>query len=239
MRYHTGILKTGFRLAIVLSLCCCIVQISLAQKKKFVIANAIDKGDYFYIPRSALADSVSGILHPDMHHRKVSLAKKPIELIWTSMCNDGYFILYITPEQIFFRSGHDNPNPNYLYWVVDIDSLQFRAIRDGITRNPPKGFQDHSDTYMSQLLYWDVGYKDGFAIPEEWTEQSEKRFTAYCGQKMQDQLKKFSAILNSYLSRTNKKINLPITSQIPSVKPKYFGSSRNDLRGGVIIEEHP
>lgn len=56
--------------------------------------------------------------------------KKAIEISWTSSNIDGSYDLVITPKQIYLRSSHENPNPNYLYWMSDINRQQFDLIKE-------------------------------------------------------------------------------------------------------------
>ena len=37
---------------------------------------------------------------------------------------DGHFMLVVHAKQLFLRSGHNNPNPNYVYWVEQLSERQ-------------------------------------------------------------------------------------------------------------------
>ena len=41
---------------------------------------------------------------------------------------DGNYILVVHPTQILLRSSHENPNPNFVYWVMPVDSAQYEAL---------------------------------------------------------------------------------------------------------------
>lgn len=105
------------------------------HKKRIIFINTIDRGDYFYIPQAAFSDSIDAVLFQDKGLSRVHPNKRPVVFSWYSNCNDGNYNLTITPEQIFFSSGHDNPNPNYLYWIVDISKEQFEAINEGVRKS--------------------------------------------------------------------------------------------------------
>jgi hypothetical protein len=41
---------------------------------------------------------------------------------------DGEFVLVVHPKQLFLRSRHDNPNPNYVYWVEQLSEGQYTQL---------------------------------------------------------------------------------------------------------------
>lgn len=41
---------------------------------------------------------------------------------------DGDFMLVVHPKQLFLRSGHNNPNPNYVYWVEQLSQSQYTKL---------------------------------------------------------------------------------------------------------------
>jgi len=197
-------------------------------QKKAVLIQTLDKGSYFYIPSSALADSTDGIIFQEKRFTKATKAQHQIQLTWTSMCTDGYYNIDITPQQIFFHSSHDNPNPNYLFWVMDIDSTQYAFIKKGLKQKPPRGFENQSKYYKSYMLYWDVKFKDTMQIPDEWTSEQEKLFDTYCDASRKSQLKKIFSVLNKYLPQ-GKKLQPPSDETINLIKPKAFASSRKEV----------
>src|SRR5687768_2442459 len=135
---------------------------------KVVIESTVDKGDYIYIPKSALADSVRKIVYQPKIGKRTNPNKRPINFYWISTCTGGYYNLTVTPEQIFFSSSHDNPSPDFLFWVIDLDSSQFRQIRNGLQQRPPVGFENLSEYYNHSLtVFYDKKFKDTFSIPDE------------------------------------------------------------------------
>jgi hypothetical protein len=204
-----------------------------AQKKdKLIIAETIDRGDYYYIPLSALSDSVHGICYQSTFERKVNPATRPFKFYWISVCNDGYYSLVITPEQVFFCSSHDNPNPDYLSWVIDIDSVQFRQIQKGIQQKPPKGFENLSKyNHFSQSVYFDKNFKDDFLLPNEWTDSSLKKFETNCTIQIKKQLDRYFAMLNSYITDPQKKISVPGYT----LSRKYFSYSKRIIRDWLPV----
>lgn len=55
--------------------------------------------------------------------------KPMIEINWFSSYIDGTYSFVITPRQMYLRSHHNNPNPNYLYWLQKSDSLNYNLIK--------------------------------------------------------------------------------------------------------------
>jgi hypothetical protein len=41
---------------------------------------------------------------------------------------DGEFMLVVHSKQLFLRSGHNNPNPNYVYWVDQLSEGQYTKL---------------------------------------------------------------------------------------------------------------
>ena len=210
--------------------------VSGQTKTKLIIATTIDKGDYFYIPKAALADSVQAILYQEKRIKKVSPGNRSIKMYWISTCNDGYYNLTITPQQIFFSSTHDNPNPDFLLWVIDIDSSQFRQIKTGFKRMKPNGFEDLSKNYEQSLtVFYDNTFKDTFSIPDEWTDDIMSKHNTYCKTQIDSQLEKYLTIINSFLVDRTKEIRIPINS----MTRKYFSNRKQEFNDWTPVKFTP
>lgn len=209
---------------------------SAQTREKIAIVATVDKGDYFYIPKAALADTVKGVYYQLKIDKKVNRNKRPIQFYWISTCNDGYYNLTITPEQIIFSSSHDNPNPNYLFWVVDIDTSQYRQINNGLQRKPPQGFENLSKNYRQSLtVFYDNKFKDTFPIPDEWTDSIMEKHDVYCQSQIKRQLERYFSVLNSYIADTTKKVVIPSDN----LKSKYFSYSRNEIYDWLPVRFDP
>ncbi len=198
-----------------------------------LILNAVDEYDYIYIPKFLLADSVNGILYNDFLNRKTNPSKRQINIWWNSTCNDGSYVFIITPKQILFTSGHNNPNPNFLFWTVDIDSIQYKQIKNGLLHKSTKQFKNVSGNYFYEYSFYDKQFKDTFKIPGDWTEKILKQHDAYCEKQIKKQIAKYFATLNSFI--LNKKNNIrPLSEkQMKDIKPKYFSSFETELKAWV------
>ena len=184
---------------------------------------------YIYIPKSALDDKFDAILIAIKKSGTMSNQRNKFEFWWNSLCNDGYYNLTITPRQIYFHSSHDNPNPNYLYWVINIDSIQYRAIRERLKSQVPKGFSNQTKYYEHSYVFHDDKFKDTFNIPNEWNSEKEKQFDAYCQKQIEQQLKRYFSILNDFIEDDNKKLKLPGKDEIEQIKPKLLSANKEEL----------
>ncbi len=206
------------------------------HKKRIIFINTIDRGDYFYIPQAAFSDSIDAVLFQDKGLSRVHPNKRPVVFSWYSNCNDGNYNLTITPEQIFFSSGHDNPNPNYLYWIMDISKEQFEAINKGVRKSAPENFYDvtapRNDSLFqdeSEYSYIDTSFQDPCSIPKDWNDTTEHLFNICCDASIVTQLIRFLEILNAYIPIAVKKVILPNGQESLDKFPKLFSSSKQAI----------
>lgn len=211
-------------------------QLIAKKTGEFVVVKSIDRGDYFYIPNSAFADSVDAVLFQDKTLLKVSPENRPVKFSWTSNCNDGHYVLTVTPEQIFLSSGHDNPNPNYLFWTISINREQFQAINNGIRKKAPRNFydvtaprndglfQDESEYYFHQ-----TNFRDPCAIPKNWNKTTERKFSLCCDTTISKQTKYYFQMLNSYITTETEKLKFPDVKDSFGRHSKYFSYNEEEL----------
>jgi hypothetical protein len=56
-------------------------------------------------------------------------SSKCLQISWTDIPGiDGYYRVAIHPNQIFLRTSHDNPNPNWIYWAEPLSDAQYASI---------------------------------------------------------------------------------------------------------------
>ena len=70
----------------------------------------------------------SGVTIPEPCPHTASMEPKRYMIAWNEPGIDGDFMLVVHPTQLFLRSGHNNPNPNYVYWVERISEGQYTSI---------------------------------------------------------------------------------------------------------------
>jgi hypothetical protein len=68
----------------------------------------------------------------------VDHALEAVELVWWSDYLDGHLWVVVTNRHIYIHSGHDNPNPNYLYWVGPSTGVQREAL-EAVVKRTGKG----------------------------------------------------------------------------------------------------
>jgi len=198
------------------------------KKAKPSFAYTERRDGYFYIPRKALSNKYNAILTIDFGLDSTIKIKKVFNFWWVSNCNDGYFNLTITPEQIFFCSSHDNPNPDFLFWVINIDSVQYKEIAQALKDKTPRGFTDESKFYRSKYDFVD-NFKDNYKMSEHWTDKKEKAFDTYCAKQKARQLHKYFLILNAYIKQPKEKLRMPTKAEIQLIKPKYFSFDKENI----------
>lgn len=71
----------------------------------------------------------AGVTIPDPCPHTASMQPKRYMISWNDTpAIDGDFILVVHPKQLFLRSGHNNPNPNYVYWVDQLSEEQYARL---------------------------------------------------------------------------------------------------------------
>ncbi len=56
--------------------------------------------------------------------------KVGFKIFWYSYTDEGRFSLVVNPRQIYLRTGHDNPNPNYLFWLYSITPETYSKLSE-------------------------------------------------------------------------------------------------------------
>lgn len=74
-----------------------------------------------YIPEYVFTEDIKGVYIPFDQN-------DGYQINWPAPEIDGRYVLVVTGKQLYLRSGHDNPNPNALYWMVGITPMQYNAI---------------------------------------------------------------------------------------------------------------
>lgn len=205
-------MKAKFFISILLTLC---LHISFSQlPPKLIIKKVINKGGYDYIPLSYLSDSTDGIIYTFREIGKVKTTNKIFKIHWNSRCIDGTYNLTITPLQIYLTSSHENPNPNMLYWVLNIDSLTFDQIVKGFQKS--KLGQNKSASYS----YFDEIYDDAYILSQTYN----SAFEDSCNVLRDQQIDKFFLMLNKYIITNSCKISK--SQRVIPINRIFFGESK-------------
>lgn len=200
-------------------------------EQKPLILQTVDKGDYFYIPKYLMSDSVVGILYQDKRYQKTSPNKRAIEVYWISKCDECYYNIIMTPEQIFFSSSTETPNPTHLFWVIEIDSVIYKEVIYKM-KQKFKGKFDDTSKNGQQLEYefFDSNHKEKVHVSNKY-ELTQK----YCEQQIKLEISKYFSVINSCINDKNNKIFWPSKEILKAAKPKYFSSYEEELEDWVEI----
>lgn len=104
-----------------------------------------------------------------------SKEKYGYEIWWPSFYNDGSLVLTITKRQIYLRSGHNNPNPNHLYWFVNITDKQYKIVDAKIKADKNLFTPEPSEYSFYRQLYY-LKHKSEKGIPKRWTKKKQDRY---------------------------------------------------------------
>lgn len=186
------------------------------------IKKVIDKKTYDYIPLSYLKDTaIVGLLHPIRIDKKLQ-TNAQFDIHWYSSCTDGSYYLVVTPEQIYFISSHDNPNPNLLFWVLPIDGFIYHQIVDGFQRQTKTSIKQKRKIFD----YFDSSYNDERLLKS-------KQFNEDCEFERENQIEKFFAHMNQFIDDKNKKLDK--LNRIIAINPIYYAWSEQIIKGWTPV----
>ena len=129
-----------------------------------------------------------------------------IEISWTSMYVDGRYILVITPRQIYLRSSHDNPNPNYLYWLTSISDKQFELIKNYLEIQKNNLIHNYTSESSTCLSYFFDKAKNEKYKRNNWTNKRYDNFLTLIN------------LINQPLVKNGEKILIPSKSDFDKNK---------------------
>lgn len=88
---------------------------------------------------------------------------------WQAPAIDGHLYLELTDEQLYLRSGHDNPHKNFLYWLVPSTARQHAAVVELLGREVKEGPLDctRKETEIG-LRVMDCTYRAPYSERPEW-----------------------------------------------------------------------
>lgn len=120
------------------------------SQEELIVEEVVHKEGYDYIPLEFMKDSPDGLVgFRDFDEVSGEGKSKKLEVYWNSSCTDGSYHMVITPEQIYLRSGHENPNPNRFYWLLPIDNTIYASIERTLKKNQGNLFgKKYDDSYV-------------------------------------------------------------------------------------------
>jgi hypothetical protein len=199
----------------ILIFCLFFVVRANAQNSEKKIKTVIQKKGYEYIPISYLNDStIVGITH-FFNLNKSNSKIRNFEISWRSLCIDGTYYLQITPEQIYLYSGHENPNPNMLYWIININNEVLNSLR--------KNYKKITDLGCSSNGCFDEKYNEEGGIKD-------------CDNVLLKQTERIISKINKLI--VEEKFKIDFNKRIEPMKTLFYGYSEEEIinSNSILIE---
>lgn len=149
--------------------------------------------------------------------------KKAIEIKWYSINITGTYYIIITPRQIYLRSGHENPNPNFLFWITDVTSAQYEILKNYLYNNTNRKLDDCTieGSYYKSFFY--NNYRKEKFRKGEWTDMQYKNFISIL------------KLINRAFKSKEMCIEIPDYNNFNKIKPLLLVNDLRELDGQVKI----
>lgn len=157
--------------------------------------------------------------------------RRGYKICWPSAVISGNNVLYINHRQIYLRTEHDNPYPDFLYWIINISQEQYKIIEKAILKMVNTELTNKTaDNYFYNTFIYNEAIEEE-PIPYEWTyneiikhkeDYKKKLFLNF-----RDILKSF----NEFLRSDDLQILVPTFKEFCKVKPirtLYFREEYGD-----------
>jgi hypothetical protein len=96
----------------------------------------------------------SGLTIPEPCPPTISMEPKRYMIAWNDTpAIDGDFVLVVHPQQLFLRSSHNNPNPNYVYWVEQLSEGQYTQLVKFLDAYDERVFRRGWDPWPGYTLF--------------------------------------------------------------------------------------
>lgn len=150
-----------------------------------------------------------------------SYSSRPLyEIFWPAPYTDGSMRLMVNPRQIYLRSGHDNPNPDYLYWFSELDSIQYRAVQKFIAGREKDGwFKVYDNTPDGPTYHFYKRSIPELEITEEWTDELIEKHSKDHQKKMYLNLRRLLQEINRFLPNPQNRISVPTEEEFNATEP--------------------
>jgi hypothetical protein len=176
------------------------------------------------IPTNALSGDYDFLIIGFDYDTTEVAEKKAIEISWPSLYIDGRYDLVITPKQIYLRSEHENPNPNFLYWITNINREQFELIKNYLNKQNNKKLHDCTNEFSYRQSFFYNSYTKEKFTNKNWTDMQYENFS------------RIVDLINNPLKSKNKSIKIPDFSNFESIKPLRLIFGLEEIDSQVIIE---
>ncbi len=185
---------------------------SFSQGSSNKTKSIIRKIGYDYIPIEYLKDStIIGLTHNFVFPIRTKKSKS-FTFLWNSLCIDGRYYMEVTPEQIYLYSGHENPNPSQLYWVLNISKDVLNILAKNYIKI--KDLDCHSESCFDEKF------------------SEEKYSMEECDKLRLMQIEKFIEIINSLI--LDPKLKIHLNQRIEPINTLYYGNSEDRILESIL-----
>ncbi len=157
------------------------------------------------------------------------------EISWPSISIDGSFVIVVNPQQIYLKSGHENPNPNYVYWVKNINADLYTKIVLSIKSN--RSFRKTGAICGNNCI--DLFYRKYHSekyIPGELTDSLMAEIVKDHDQKLYDNFKDIISIFNKQLNMIER-ITIPDFDSFSGQKIKRLVMGLYELEDQIQFDK--
>jgi hypothetical protein len=169
------------------------------------------------IPDDIFLLNADGLVMAPRQSKIENQSKFYLTISWPAPSIDGDFVFTVTKKQVILTSGHENPNPNYLFWFIDINEKQYEQIVRSI--NQSKRLFDEQNLmyfYGRQLEYKNY-------IPEQ-----KHRNAKDSNYKMYLNAKKLIDIFNKEL-KPKDQIMFPDRGKLKNIQPIITATMESEI----------
>jgi hypothetical protein len=174
------------------------------------------------VPDNIFSLNADGLVMYPMQSKIENQPKFYLTISWFAPSIDGDFILTVTKRQVILTSGHENPNPNSLYWFTDINEKQYEQIVRNID-NSKSSFDEQNLHYFygRQLEY-------KYFIPEQkhWSSTDREN-------KMYLNAKRLIDLFNIGV-KPGEQVVFPSKKKLKSIKPIMTAHNSSEITDFVI-----
>lgn len=169
------------------------------------------------VPFDALTGNYDGVIIPFNIDTSGVKVKTCLSISWSSISIDGGYSIEINPKQIYLRSNHDNPNPNYLFWIDSLSVEQFLIIKKSLNSMNRHKFNKYNNEFEFSQSY---GFKEFI---------QEKYFRGEYEDRSYDNLSKLLNLINKSIKNAKLEIKIPSRKDFDNIKPILISYSDKEL----------
>jgi hypothetical protein len=172
----------------------------------------------YVLPSEALNGNYNLVVENFNIEPDTTKPKPGIKITWGSPFIRGKNVLIINPRQIFLKTEHENPYYDYLFWIINIDTSQYYAIRDFLKSNHIPRLTNQKSPYSRYSIYSYENNAVELTPPDDWTDQVIAKHSKDYKYILFKNFCSILNILNKPLSRKKEKIIIPSSTDFMKIK---------------------